>query len=778
MLIITGSDQADDFTIKSIAGGAITLTGNNGTLIDGSPSENTLPVTSVKMILKGGDDVVTADATSALNVAGALIIDGGDGNNSINLTTTNSPITLGAFSYIGGEGTDNITLGQSSIASSINGDLSINTGNGGSSVAVNNFIVGGELVDVGGTSVDTLSLDTVTVGKNLTFNGGLGDGTLNVNKTSVNGGLSSTIAKGILGTTLADTTVKGKSGIIVSNADGDANLSTVFTVNSTTGNVSVLGKNGLSSLNVNGGAFSVGGDLRVSNKTVSSVNSGTLGASNLTFAANDLLSAVGVGVWNVRKNLSLSALSPIGRINTASFDQLSLGGTLTSLSTLDQTVQVNKGSINGIVVLSSSRGSATLQHQSTGDFDFKKAISVGSNQAATVSFDSTGQVKVAGDVNVTSYRNSANFNNTAGSMILAGGLKVNGYVNAGLTLTSSNATGGTIAKDAIVTGLYGAVNVNAGAVNFTLSGKLTATGGTDAQLGGSSTGTVRFLKDANISGGYGDATVAFAGNGNTVFGGKLSVTGFDNATLNLGQAGASSSFTGDISIMASYGNANAYLTGSGKTFAGNFLVKGVSTNLNVNAGSGMHTFSKKLTVLGGNGNDTILMLGSYQVLGDANFNLGDGGSAVIMTGTTGSTEFVGNLNISGGESADTVTFTNVHTGKGVAVNTFGGNDVLYVDGGTVFGGAVTADMGVGDDTLDIGQGTGLSVPAATFTGKATIKAGSGNDTLFLGKSAGDGNSRAVFSTAGSSISGGNGLNTYDSAAGQGLSTVNLTISGF
>ena len=82
------------------------------------------------------------------------------------------------------------------------------------------------------------------------------------------------------------------------------------------------------------------------------------------------------------------------------------------------------------------------------------------------------------------------------------------------------------------------------------------------------------------------------------------------------------------------------------------------------------------------------------------------------------------------------------------------------------------------ETLDIGRGNGLPVAAPTFVGKVTIKAGSGNDLLTLGRRAGDGNSLAVFLTAGSSIDGGTGFNTYDSVAGQGLLTPNLNLSGF
>ena len=781
VLIITGSDQADTFTIKSIAGGAYTLTGTNGTLIDGSASANTLAASSIKMILKGGDDSVTADTTVPLTVTGALIIDGGDGNNTVNLTTTASAVTLGSFNYIGGEGLDTISVGQTGTNSAITGAVSLNPGNGGSAFTLTNLLVGGDLIEKAGAGADSLTLTTVTIGKGVSFDAGQGNGTLNATATVINAGLSYNALTGTDTVSLADATVKGKSGITVNSGNGDLNFAAAFTVSVPAGGVTLAGKNGNSIVNFNGGTTSMAGDLRVANKSVASQNSGTVTVANLSYAAGDLLAINGVGIWNVRKNVTLGAHSPIGQINTAAFDELNLDGSLSAVSTKDQTVELNRGLIKGGVSLNSSQGSASLFDTSVGNVDFRQGITVRARQAATVGFDSAGQAKVAGDIVVTSLASTAEFRNSAGEMILSGGVRVSAYSDADLTFTSSSAIGGTIAKDVSVTSLTGGVNVNAGARKLTLAGRLTGSGATDASMGGNSTGTVRFQKDVTLTGGYGNASVVFNGNGDVIFAGKLTVTGGNDATLNWFNNGLLSSLAGDLAVTAKLGRALASFGGAGKLIAGNVQINGEDVTLNVNSTGTQMSFAKILNVLGGAGDATILMLGAYNVAGDTSFNLGDGSAAVILSSAGAGTDFSGKLSIVTGASTDTVTFTNVQAAKDVTVSTGAGNDVLYIDGQSVVGGAFSANTGAGGDTIDLGRGTGFASPAVSFNGKVTINAGSGNDTLFLGKSVGgggDANSIAVFNVAGSSINGGTGLNEYDDVAGQGLATLNLNLIGF
>ncbi len=785
VLTLTGTDQAENFNIRQITGDKFTITGISGTTIDGVANATTaVAATSVKMFLKGGDDSVTLDPSAALTLAGSLSIDGGDGNNGVKLFTTASAISLKDFTYVGGDGLDSVILGQAGTASTVGGPVSLTPGNGGSNISITNTTVNGELWDKAGVGTDLLTLTAVTAKKNVNVDFGTGGGLLTTQTTTViTGGLSYKALDGDDTISLADTTVNGPAGVKINGGLGDANLTTAGAVAIPAGGLSLAGINGLSNVNVSG-TLTMPGDLKVNNLGVSVSNSGTITDGNLTLIGADSVNVNSTGVWNVHKNLSFAATSPIGSVD-ATFAALNLDGNLTATATQSDSFNIASGLVKGSVFMTGKSDEAVLRHTNSGrDLEIQKGVTLKSDGDATMALDSTGKCKVGGDISLTSTTGFATMANTAGDMTLLGGIKVSGKFSANVSFASPSATGGTVAKDVTLTSAPGNAVAGIFAAKLTLNGKLTLNAGVDALLAGTSLGTVTFNKDVTVNGKYHDSTVLFDGSNNEVFGGKLTLTGGNNATINLFNTGTTSAVAGDVSVTAGRGAAVlllqqssfSQLPTSGKAFNGNVVLKGYQTNLYQNTSS-VTTFAKNLTLTGGNGNDTGTMKGLYTVTGDAMFNLGEGSNSVDLSSSDATTDFAGKLTVKTGNDSDTIRFVNVQAAKDVSVISLAGDDLISVDGGSVFAGAFTADTGAGDDTIDLGITTNLMVKAATFTGKVTIKTGAGNDKLRLGTNGGDGNSVPVFGTLGSTIDGGTGFNLYD-PLGVALPFANLTVTGF
>ncbi len=793
VLTLTGTDEAETFTIKNGAtAGTYVLTGTGLTTIDGAANVTTLAATSVKMVLNGGDDTVAADTGFPLTITGALTINGGDGANTVNFTTTASPVTLTSLAYTGGEGFDSLFIGQGTTAgaaSTVAGAVAFTPGNGGSDLQLTNTTVGGEVTDKAGVGDDIITLTQLTANKSVAADLSYGDGTLSASlNTVIAGGLSYKALDGADDVTLNAVAVNGAAGVTVAGGIGDANLTTSNTVSVPAGGLSVAATNGFSDI-VLAGTLTLLGDFKVNNLSADVSNGAAVTAANVSLVTGDsfFVSTSGSGAWTVKKNLTLSASSPVGvSFGSSTFNNLNLDGTLTATATQSLTVQVNSGTVKGAATVTSKTGGATLQQVGAGNVQYQKGVTVKGFTQGRVRFDATGTAGVTGDVSATAVIGNADFrhNTGAGAMTLGGAIKLSGY-SAFATFNGAGAA--TVAKDVTLTAKAGSAAVTANGADVTLSGKLTATGSVDASLGGSATGIFNVLKDVSVKATYRDAAVTFgSGGGNTTFGGKLTVAGGNGATVSAANTGAITaslfSVAGDLAVMGTRGLANLFTTGDGKTFTGNVALKGYQVVANVNTDSAT-TFAKTFTATGGAGDDTILMGIRYNVAGDATFNLGGGSSAVILSSTTVGVDFGGNLTVTTGNDQDTMTFVNVQAAKAVSVTSLAGNDVVSVDDGSVFTGAFTADVGAGNDIIDLGRQAGLTGPtvAATFTGKATIKAGAGNDTLFLGRSVADGGdtqSVAVFGTAGSTIDGGTGFNAYDDENGQGLATTNLALSLF
>jgi hypothetical protein len=155
--------------------------------------------------------------------------------------------------------------------------------------------------------------------------------------------------------------------------------------------------------------------------------------------------------------------------------------------------------------------------------------------------------------------------------------------------------------------------------------------------------------------------------------------------------------------------------------------------------------------------------------GDNVVNLGNGQGLVAVAGT---------LTVKGGAGNDLFTLDRVLVTGAATVQTFGGADVLRIETGSTFLGTFSADLGAGDDSIEVAQLTGSTAPV-TFAGRAKILGGLGNDLLLLGfapdlinpPDGGDANSRVVFGGVGSVVDGGLGLNFFDDSTDQSTGVV-------
>ena len=141
-------------------------------------------------------------------------------------------------------------------------------------------------------------------------------------------------------------------------------------------------------------------------------------------------------------------------------------------------------------------------------------------------------------------------------------------------------------------------------------------------------------------------------------------------------------------------------------------------------------------------------------------SVGDGSVAVPVGG---------NLKVTGGAGADSVSFDRVTVTGTTGLTTLAGADYLSIENGSSFAKAFSADLGSGDDEISLAQLTGSS-SAVIFRTKSRIVGGTGNDLLGLGldsvSSGGDANSRVDFLGIGHFVDGGLGINFYDAASGQ------------
>jgi hypothetical protein len=256
--------------------------------------------------------------------------------------------------------------------------------------------------------------------------------------------------------------------------------------------------------------------------------------------------------------------------------------------------------------------------------------------------------------------------------------------------------------------------------------------------------------------------------------GSVKLTG-DNVTTSIQNSTisgnvASNAFQSFFSVVGPFQAKNVSVTGITAYFQATGTTVNIMGNLTVAATvdsltsfntSDLSQIQGNLRVTSGKWDDTFKTNFEFHVHGNALIDLGEGNNTIQIGNGPQLVSFDTNLTIKTGAGIDSVSLEHVGVTRTTSIQTGAGGDSLTIDDGSIFNGPLSANLGAGDDNLAVAQNTS-SANAVTFDAKVTILMGTGNDTMQLGKgTGGDANSAAAFRFAGSKIDGGTGLNLFD-----------------
>jgi hypothetical protein len=456
-LTLTGTDDVESIQVRD-DGVGVTILGDIGTTVDGQASATFAgPVNSIKIVAKGGDDIVGLDGTNAFDLPGALDIDLGNssaaGGNIFNLSAaTTITVSLGSVRLKAGDGADTANLSGS--PAFVAGNVVADFGNGSAIFNASNADIQGNLKMTAGVGYSELVLNTLNVRDNVTLTPGDGSSDLIASAVTIGGNVSVIAGRGDDNVTLGGTTINGPIGLRVNGGNGAAHLLSA-------GGAVGLAKGGVSIKSLDGDAsISADADLTVT-KAASIVGRTANVNINAAFSAQ-----------------SLAVTGPSG----ASFGA---GGAATSLSIAknakvsaaiaDASFRVDAGSLNIKGGLSVSGDSAAVTLDSFGDSSISRDVNVvAKTRGASLSQDSA-QLSIGGKLSVRGTDAKATLaptiGNAAGNVTIAGG--------AGATTLTSIGTM-IFGKNVAVSGKNGPLSVNINSRTSNVGGNLTITSGNEA----------------------------------------------------------------------------------------------------------------------------------------------------------------------------------------------------------------------------------------------------------------------------------------------------------
>lgn len=422
-----------------------------------------------------------------------------------------------------------------------------------------------------------------------------------------------------------------------------------------------------------------------------------------------------------------------------------VGGTLGGLSV---TGYIGENSLGGTTVT----GSVTYT-QAAGGISVLDGASVGGNftnrSTGPTSFttaDVVASSTVGGRVSVRG-ANSILHVHSGGKFSVAGDVGVSARYTAGVRVTQAELAAGRL-------------SITSGYQSLYTQEKDTLPGLSKLALAGNMSLTSTGLATVDQS----DGTARV---GTPATPGSLFISGQTGSTL-LQAPGAATEVWKDTVLKSSTGSSLVQAKGAALTIHGNFkasgaggLLGGVNASFDTTLPS---VVEGSVTVTGCPWSDWFEATSKFQVGKDVTLNLGGGRNDVTLGDAAGVLAIGGKVAISTGGGLDDVTFDRVTVAGATSVQTGAGGDTLTVDRGSVFGGAVTANLGAGDDRIDIAQNAGFAGPTR-FLAPVTIFGGAGNDALRLGVTLVLW-ARAEFLVAGNLVDGGAGLNAFDDEAGQ------------
>ncbi|MDF0553685.1 CHAT domain-containing protein [Kamptonema sp. UHCC 0994] len=572
--------------------GAITLTGQNASILEGAATDiagvvlgGNLTLTSSGAIAQSGTIVVAGntslnagsnDITSSAAIdSGGLTLTGGN----INL---NSAIAVGAEDFIitnSGE----LKIVPASTISVVGDFLQNGTGNvtiGGnitnaSSISFAQAVTVSDPISLTANNGEILFQNTVDGYQNLTLNAGTGNvtfsdavggniplGNLTVNssgttrfantvnatslttdaggKTEINGNVTTTDNQnyGDAVTIASNPILTGNGVTFNSTLDGNGNL----TVNSDIGNVTF--------------SDAVGGNIPLGNLTVNS--SGTTRFAN-TVNATSLTTDAG-GKTEINGNVTTTDNQNYGDAVTITNNPILTGNGVTFNSTLDANsdskIDVTVNSPTGNVTFSDAVGSnvslGNLTVNSSGTTSFASTVKV-----RNLTTDVGGKTEINGNVTTTAAQNYGDAVTIANNPTLTGnGVTFNSTLDGNSDITVNSATGNITFNDAVGSNIpLGNLVISSGNLNISTAGKINLTGNFEQN----STNPVNLAGNITTTGG----TILF--NGPITLIGNASLSTRDrnisfnntvngNADLNLTAGNGDILFNGTVGDSAAIGN--------------------------------------------------------------------------------------------------------------------------------------------------------------------------------------------------------------------------------
>jgi hypothetical protein len=808
-LTLTGDDDANVVQLSQSAAG-IEVLGLNNTTVVGGPTFS--GATSVKTLMKDGDDDVRLAITTDFILSGTASFDLGDGDNTLQLLTTGK-IGLAGLSVTAGDGKDTVTVaGGFGKGSQVTGNASISLGIGR----------GDQDNPLGTRTHATVRFVDVLGPAGLKFTALDGDEEFIVQGASVTKAVTATGGEGALDVT----TIGGQYGSLVLNSVGYATGNPFRGVNlnlngtTVTGTVAVTSKLGINVDWTNGTTGPV------------SVSAGTRGFVVADFHGTSVIHG-NLTVRGLRLTVSPeddSTLTVDGDLSVVGLDSVNLFTSEATLSARNIILTGPNGAnftsfdsdptTNSIVTVAGAmtlRGKLVQYDQSGGEVTVGTKLSlVGVTEAAFrtgVGFYFNAPPAKTTAASFLIQARTATFNQTESEATFPAGLSVLGSEEAIFETAPREQN-----EDPNNPGVFDSA---AGAKTTVAQGNLLVQ--SKGFAGYFQAEGVATYAGLSVLGGF--ATVQTdVGDGFNSVGAKLAVTTrpalVQGSVGEFHQDGGESTFAAGLSILGREGESQ-FRTDTGETHDPEFTFFDVPAKLTVTTGPlkldgaggdvmfsaggeslnvggdlsisgvGMNriwldpdlgtTVGGNVKVAGATGDpDWFLVWDSLTVAKDLSVNLGGGANAIEFGTDDGTTTIGGKLTLIGGSGSDEITLNAITVQGATAITTGAAADTLTIYGST-FVGTVSVDLGGGADILAIADVPTATAPV-TFNSAATVKMGIGNDALRLGlalANGGNANTNVLFGPTGSlNVDGGANLNTFDDEAGQfdiaRVTTLNFT----
>lgn len=681
--------------------------------------------------------IAPATVTVSLT-AGALNLSSDGGAHDVTITgldATTFQLTgaAGTSFHVEGGGADSATLVLVSPLKTLTATL----GDGNDQLSLVGLNIAGEVTIAGGEGTNAINIDTVSVKGSLTISGGAGADTVNAT-----GGVFS---------------VKKDATLDLGNGTNAfvANASLIQVGK----NFSYTGGSGADSFTTPQGGLTVGGDFSMA-----------AGAGAMT------VDVQATNIFNIGKNLIVdSSASLAGDVVSLRFTSYfgKIGGDV-RIADGAGNLQYNQyfigiNSVRGNFSIATGAGSSAVYFSTLQLTGKSVTIDASASSSSTVAFNGySGTIlkgfKYTGGAGADSVYFSVlggtgRAFNASLDIDLGGGDNDVAVGTFGSTFKTISIVGGA-GKDQISLSLFGGkasnLKIDAGdgiaesgiaLFNSTVSGAVTVTHG-------ATPGTSQFIF-STASASIGSLAFTSAATKNDIqFGTVFSGGGYAPAFAGLTVKSSFQLTTGSGDDTIALGTPTNVKVGKEISFQ-------LGDGTNVLTGTPSNLVTKKFSVTGGSGADTVSLVGAGNNLGAVSLALGDGVNAATLKGAAGQLQLASLSFISTSAAANTDSLTLariVITGKVDAK--FGAAATAVTVDDSTFGNLFTIDTGAGSDMVKLDNGA--TNTGSLFAKAVDLKLGDGDDLLILG---GNGSSSVIRAKATFTADSGTGSNTLNNDAG-------------